>query len=115
MTNQELYEEFKKLNETSSLKDFQKYEDNMIQTRGFDKETAQDVMLLMMEEIGELAKEVRKTTQIKLDSKQNRESDLKGEITDVFHYLLALCRVTNVDLLEAFQEKEERNFKRQWK
>lgn len=115
MTNEELYAEFKKLDETSTLRDFQKYEDNMIKTRGFEDETPQDVMLLMIEEVGELAKEVRKTTQIKMDENATRQTDLKGEITDVFHYLLALCRVTNIDLLEAFQDKEERNFKRLWK
>ncbi|MNT89591.1 hypothetical protein D3C72_2303450 [compost metagenome] len=70
----------------------------------------------MTEEVGELAKAVRKTTNIKIDvNKDNDKYDLTGEITDVFNYLLAMCRVFDIDLLEAFKEKEFRNCKREWK
>lgn len=110
-----LEEELKKLNGQSSLKDIQIYMNKMIEERGFDKETPQDVMLLLTEEVGELAKEIRKTTQIKMDVNKSRTTDVSGEIADVFMYILAMCRVMNVDLLEALKEKEERNLKRTWK
>lgn len=110
-----LEEELKKLNDQSSLKDIQIYMNKMIEERGFDKETPQDVMLLLTEEVGELAKEIRKTTQIKIDVNKSRTTDVSGEIADVFMYILAMCRVMNVDLLEALKEKEERNLKRTWK
>lgn len=110
-----LEEELKKLNDQSSLKDIQIYMNKMIEERGFDKETPQDVMLLLTEEVGELAKEIRKTTQIKMDVNKSRTTDVSGEIVDVFMYILAMCRVMNVDLLEALKEKEERNLKRTWK
>ena len=92
-----------------------KYVDEMIEIRGFTNETPQDVMLLLTEEIGELAKEVRKTTDIKMDVTKSKELDLEGEIADVFMYLLSMCRVMNVDLLEAFKKKEEKNCERVWK
>lgn len=67
--------------------------------------------------MGELAKEVRKTRKYKIDinKKENKELDLEGEIADVFIYILSMCRVTNINLLEAFKNKEERNCKREWK
>lgn len=111
---EELIGQMKSSNTT--LSDLQKYTDLMINTRGFENETPQDIMLLMTEEVGELAKAVRKTTNIKMDiSKDNDKYDVKGEITDVLNYLLAMCRVFDIDLLEAFKEKELRNCKREWK
>ena len=110
-----LEEELSKLNKKSSLSDIQEYINKMIEERGFDKETKQDVMLLLTEEIGELAKEVRKSTNIKMDEKQSRQEKLSDEIADVFMYVLAMCRVANVDLLEALVEKEKKNLNRTWK
>ncbi len=116
MDNKYLKEELEKINEKSSVKELQKYINDMIEIRGFDKETPQDIMLLLTEEIGELAKEVRKTTSIKVDSGIKRnETDVKGEIADVFMYVLCMCRAMNINLVEAFKEKEERNMKRTWK
>lgn len=111
----DLKKELGNLNDKSSLEDVQVYINKMIEERGFDKETPQDVMLLLTEEIGELAKEIRKTTQIKTDISRTRENDVSGEIADVFMYILSMCRVMKIDLLEALKEKEERNLKRTWK
>lgn len=74
-------------------------------------------MLFLTEEMGELAKEVRKSTKHKIDinKKENREIDIEGEIADVFIYILSMCRAMNINLLEAFKNKEERNCKREWK
>lgn len=87
----------------------------MIEIRGFSKETPQDVMLLLTEEVGELAKEIRKSRKYYLDTNKNNELDVEGEIADVFIYILSMCRVMNVNLIEAFKNKEERNCKREWK
>lgn len=114
-SKEELLEKFNKLDSTSSVRDLQEYTKNMIKTRGFDNETPQDIMLLLTEELGELAKEVRKSTHIKLDSNQSRTQNLDKEIADVFNYILALCVTTNIDLFEAFKGKEEINFNREWK
>lgn len=67
--------------------------------------------------MGELAKEVRKLRKYKIDinKKENKELDLEGEIADIFIYLISMCRVTNINLLEAFKNKEEKNCKREWK
>ncbi len=110
-----LEEEFKKINEKSSLKDIQDYMKKMIISRGFDNETPQDIMLLLTEELGELAKEVRKSTHIKVDEKATRTQNLDKEIADVFNYIVCLCVATDTDLFQAFKDKEEINQKRTWK
>lgn len=111
----DLKQEFEKLTEESSLKELQEYIKKMIKSRGFDNETPQDIMLLLTEELGELAKEVRKSTNIKLDVKQTRTQNLDKEIADVFNYILSLCVATDIDLFSAFKSKEKINFNREWK
>ena len=115
MNNNYLKEQLSKLNENTTLKDLQKYVNDMIEIRGFSKETPQDVMLLLTEEVGELAKEIIKSRKYYLDTNKNNELDVEGEIADVFIYILSMCRVMNVNLLEAFKNKEEKNCKREWK
>ena len=115
MKKEELLEKFKKLDKNSSVRELQEYTKNMIKTRGFENETPQDVLLLLTEELGELAKEVRKSTHIKMDSNQTRTQNLDKEIADVFNYVLAMCVATDIDLFEAFKAKEEINFNREWK
>ncbi len=109
-----LEEEFNKLNEKSSLRDFQKYIEKMIKKRGFDNETPEDVVLLLTEELGEVAKEVRKSTDIKMDINSSRTQNLDKEIADLFNMLMSLCVVTKIDLFEAYKNKEEINLKRKW-
>ena len=115
MNNQYLKEQLSKINENTSLKEIQKYVNDMIEIRGFNEETPQDIMLLLTEEIGELAKEIRKTTSIKMDINKRKELDVEGEIADVFMYILSMCRVMNINLVEAFKNKENKNCEREWR
>ena len=99
----------------TSLSQLQNYVEDMVKIRGFDKETPQDAMLLLTEEVGELAKEVRKAaTNIKNDKSKKGQNDLEGEAADVLMMLLALCRTLNIDLMEAFKNKELINCQRNW-
>ena len=60
------------MDENTSLKQLQNYVDEMVNIRGFADETPQDCLLLLTEELGELAKEVRKShTHIKNDTAKN--------------------------------------------
>lgn len=111
----DLKKEFDKLTPNASLKDLQEYTKKMVDARGFSDETPQDIILLLTEELGELAKEVRKSTKIKMDVNSSRTQNLDKEIADVFNYILALCNVTDIDLFEAYKSKEEINFNRTWK
>ena len=103
------------MGENTSLKQLQDYVEEMVNVRGFADETPQDCLLLLTEELGELAKEVRKShTHIKNDTAKNNVKDLNGEMGDVLMMLLALRRTLDVDLLQAFREKELINCNRNW-
>lgn len=111
----DLHKEWNVLNENSTLTEVQEYAKKMIIARGFEGETLQDILMLLTEELGELAKEVRKTIKFKLDKNANKSPNLGNEIADVFNYLLALCVAEDIDLFQVFKDKEEINLKREWK
>ncbi len=112
----DLKQEYEQITANSPVKQVQQYVHNMIIERGFDKEDAKDLMILLTEETGELAKAIRKTTGMKMDiSKDNDKYDVKGEIADVFNYLLSMCSCLNIDLLDCWKEKEKINLERVWK
>lgn len=117
MNNEDLRNKLSTFNEKTSLNELQKYIEDMIKIRGFSGQTPEEVMLFLTEEMGELAKEVRKSRKYKIDinKKENRELDIEGEIADVFIYILSMCNVMNIDLLQSFKDKEEKNCKREWR
>jgi NTP pyrophosphatase (non-canonical NTP hydrolase) len=93
----------------------QRYIHKVVVKRGFDKETPRDVLLLMLEEVGELAKAIRKFSGLKVDPKKaSTRGNLEEELADVFIYLLDLANGCNVDLFSAFHKKEMENEKRSW-
>ena len=84
MNNDYLKEIVQAMGPETSLTRLQEYVNLMVQVRGFDKESPQDCLLLLTEELGELAKEVRKScTAIKSDVDKTDRNDLKGEMRDV--------------------------------
>jgi len=101
------------LKNNPTLKDFQEYIKEMVKKRGFDKESAPELFMMLSEEIGEMAKAARKYTNIKTDD-NSRKPALEQEIADVFIYLLDICNYFDVDLEKAFRDKEEINKKRTW-
>jgi len=86
----------------------------MVKERGFDKETVRDVFLLLTEEIGELAKAIRHAEKLHIDETSEKK-ELKGELADVFIYLLDLSNHLGVDLEECFRKKETMNKTRTWR
>lgn len=101
------------LKNNPTLNDFQDYVAKMIKVRGFDKETVPEVFMLFLEECGELAKAVRKTQDIKSDKNSN-DFHIDEEAADVFIYLLDICNYLDIDLEQAFRNKEEKNKTRIW-
>jgi len=101
--------------EYETLKDFQNYIDKMVKERGFESETAKDLILLFIEEVGELTRSIRKEAGIKIDPKSERLYNTEEEIADCFIYLLDLANQFHIDLEKAFRKKEEINKKRHWK
>ena len=102
------------LKQKPTLKDFQEYLGKALCIRGFEQETAAELVLLFLGEAGEMAKAVRKTTGIKA-SAHSQEQHLDEEVADVFIYLLEICNHFDIDLETAFRKKEEKNKTRTWK
>lgn len=99
-----------------SLEEIQDYMKQVTTLRGFDQQTAQETMLVMTEEFGELAKALRKHSGIKVDhTRLASYGNLKHEMADVLICLLILANKCNVDMFQALQEKELINAGRQWR
>lgn len=115
MDQKELKQELDKLSKKSSVEELQKYIKDMIKVRGF-KTSLLERMCLLTEEIGELAKEVRKTNNnLLIDANKEYSSNLENEITDVFICLMGMCETLDMDIVQGLKNKEELNFKREWK
>ncbi|HCZ28561.1 TPA: hypothetical protein DHU97_02350 [Candidatus Saccharibacteria bacterium] len=65
-------------------------------------------MLLLTEEIGELARAIRKTTNLKRDEGYG-DISLMDELADVQLYLVHLANGLNVSLAESVSQKERKN------
>ena len=113
-TNQKQF--YSKICKSSDLVDIQKYINDVLELRGFNSQSAQDKMLLLTEEIGELAKAVRKSaTSMAIDYEKIQNYDtVESEVADVFIVLLSLCNVLKIDIYEAFIAKEKENTERAW-
>ncbi len=97
-----------------TLADYQAYVRQMCQERGFDGNSHEQKFLLFVEEIGELAKAMRKHTNLLLDPAKKDHFAVKEEFADVLIYLLDLANGFDVDLEAAFREKEAINDTRTW-
>lgn len=101
------------LKKQPTLKNFQQYVRNLVKERGFEHENILEIFMLLNEEIGEMAKAIRKRINIKTDSNSHKP-DLELEIADVFIYLLDICNHFDINLEKAFRDKEKINKKRIW-
>ncbi|MBC7707639.1 pyrophosphohydrolase [Polaromonas sp.] len=97
-----------------SLADYQELVSQLVVARGFDKETVPEVFTLLVEEVGELAKAIRKTNGQKVDA-TSQHHEVAEEAADVFWLLIDLCNRLDIDLQQAFINKELKNAKRTWK
>jgi len=96
-----------------SLAEIQKFFKKKADQRGFSDETPQDIILFLIEELGELAKAIRKKSGLKIDN-QSKIPEIEDELADVFNYIIHLANQLNIDLTETFYKKEEKNSKRKW-
>jgi len=103
------------LKASPTLVDLQEYVAKIVRARDFSEEGLTDVALLLVEEIGELAKAIRLRTGLKLAA-ENLEGikSLEAELADCLVYLLDLANLSNVDLERALRAKEAFNAERKW-
>lgn len=101
------------LKDKPTIEDFQEYVKKLELQRGFDNQNALEKCLLLGEEMGELFKAIRKAMKLKTDINSNIGS-VKEEIADILIYLCAIANRFEIDIEQAFREKEEINKQRQW-
>jgi NTP pyrophosphatase (non-canonical NTP hydrolase) len=102
------------LAQNPTLKDFQDYVVRLEKERGFTDNTVIQNALMLGEEVGELFKAIRKVEKMKVDD--NSHTYYVGEeMADILIYLCSLANRMNIDLEQAFRNKEEINKKRIWK
>ena len=115
MKTQEKY--FNDLKKDTSLVELQNYINNVLEIRGFNNQPIELKLMLLMEEVGELAKSIRKdSTSLPIDRcKINNYSPIEEEIADVLIVLFSIANKLQIDLYDAFLKKERENIKRKWK
>ena len=69
--------------------------------------------ILFSEEVGELARAIRKHSGLKTDVTV-KDFDASGELADLLIYLLHMANILGIDLEAAFRAKEEKNKLRTW-
>lgn len=114
MNQEQLYDA---LSRETSLPDIQKYIKQVIDIRGFGNQSTEASLLLLLEEVGELAKAVRKNTQgMSVDTKRiNNYDTIESEVADVLIVLISICNNLGIDLFDALKEKEKVNCSRTWR
>ena len=99
-----------------TLADIQQYVRDMEEERGFANEGVVEQCLLLVEEVGELCKVIRKHhTTMGTDVNKKYDFDAAGEAADVIIMLCAIANRLDVDIETAFRDKEEVNKQRTWK
>ena len=101
------------LKASPTLADLQQYVREMMQERGFTNTVEQRFMMLF-EECGEFAKAARKEAGMGY-AKDVKPMDAAEEAADVLIICLGICNLLDIDLEQAFRDKEERNKKRIWR
>ena len=94
-----------------AVRAFQNYYRRAAVQRGYAKESARDTLLLMVEEVGELARAIRKKEKLKRHGEAILEDEAL-ELADVFIYVVHLANVLGVDLSQVVKQKELLNIQK---
>ncbi len=97
----------------ASLAGYQTYVARLEQERGFADQGVLEKCLLMGEEVGELFKAIRKAEHIAIDETA-RVGGVAEELADVLIFICSIANRYNIDLEQAFRDKEDVNKTRRW-
>ncbi|MHA1977854.1 MAG: MazG nucleotide pyrophosphohydrolase domain-containing protein [Candidatus Hodarchaeales archaeon] len=92
---------------------YQKYVAELEQERDFKGQSVIEKCLLLGEEVGELFKAVRKKEGLNIDQNSNT-SQVSYELVDIFIFLCAIANRYDINLEDAFRDKEKINKTRNW-
>jgi len=92
----------------------QEYMVAKIKERGFEDESLHERLLLLTEEVGELAKACRKISGMNV-GKHSKDHSVGEEVTDVINMVFAVAIKLGVDVEKEFLAKEVKNDARHYK
>ena len=93
----------------ATLTDAQNWIEEMCKERGFDTNTPLEKFLLFSEEVGELAKAIRKVQGMRVEGSHTPEQinfGIREEIADIAIYLMSIANTFSVNIEDAIREKE---------
>jgi NTP pyrophosphatase (non-canonical NTP hydrolase) len=93
---------------TKGLVALQAYYKTVATDRNWEDETPKDVLVLMTEEMGELARAIRKHEGIGRDGAYD-DVPIADELADIQLYLLHLSNILGIELADAVSAKIEKN------
>jgi NTP pyrophosphatase (non-canonical NTP hydrolase) len=100
--------------QSAQMADYQAFITDVCIERGWDKRTILEKMLFLTEEVGELAKAIRKEAGTYGYKRPDSTDHLAEELVDAFNYILDIANVYQIDLEAAFRAKWEINASRSW-
>jgi len=95
-------------NQDLTLKEMQKCLDDYIQQFKVGYFSTEEQMLRLIEEVGELAREVSHASGVKPKKADEKEGSLPEELADVFVVTLLMANSLGIDLTEQFQKNMEK-------
>jgi len=91
-----------------TITQLQEYVGGKIKERGFENETIHERLVLLMEEVGELAKACRKISGMNVDSAREIKYKVGEEITDVLNMLFAVGIELDINIEKEYFDKERK-------
>ena len=88
-----------------ALKAFQEYYRRAAIQRGYTKEGPKECLLLMVEEVGELARALRKREKLVRHGAYGGQNESQ-ELADVFLYVVHMANILDIDLANVVRDKE---------
>jgi NTP pyrophosphatase (non-canonical NTP hydrolase) len=105
-----------RISDVESLVEAQRYVSAMARVRGFDLESESETLILLMEEVGELARATRTRMNLSIsESTSHATKSVRLELADCLIYLLHYANQAGIDMLTAFREKERENREKVWR
>lgn len=101
------------LKQHPTLADLQQYVRDIVAHRQLNDSDLQAEFIMLIEEIGELAKAIRKYNGGKFAADTTRK-DIEHEVGDVLMLFVGTCNILGIDIEQALRAKEAINSKRTW-
>ena len=96
------------------LSQLQAYYARVARKRGFADETLAETLILLMEEVGELAKAIRNRMGLTVHLEFSTPHEIAPELADCLLYIVHLANISKIALSDAVAEKERLNEQRNW-